>query len=249
MSFMDRLRHKATCFLALLTGFLLLISGAVSAGELDKVRVVTSIFPPFSYSENGEAKGVAVDQARLMFAELGISPKIEVYPWARAYTIAEREPNVLIFSMGRNAKREPLFKWLGEITGFDVHIYRSRARPDLSISALADLKKHTVLGLIKDIKADYLRAHDIKVSEVRSEDLAVKMLLAGRADLMASDRNAMNYRLKNMGMEPGALEPVYHIKELSNPLYAAFSINTDDAIVARFKAALEKSFGAQTPAD
>ena len=243
--------RKSPLFHRLVSGlFLLSLSFSVAhAGEFDKVRVVTSFFPPFSYSENGIVKGVAVDQARQMFAHLGFEPKIEIYPWARAYTIAEREPNVLIFSMGRNAKRESLFKWVGEITGFDVLIYKAAHRSALRLSSLEDIKKFKVLGLIKDIKSDYLRSHGIDVLDVRSEELGVKMLLAGRADLMASDRNAMNYRLKKMGLSPETVAPIFPLKALSNPLYAAFSKNTDDSIVARFREALAKSFGAKPATD
>ena len=243
--------QKTSLLHALISGFLLLLLtySVGHAGEFDKIRVVTSVFPPFSYSENGVVKGVAVDQARRMFAELGFDPKIEIYPWARTYTIAEREPNVLIFSMGRNAQRESQFKWVGEITGFDVHIYRAGHRSALQLSSLEDAKDYKVLGLIKDIKSDYLRSQGVDVLDVRSEELGIKMILAGRADLMTSDRNAMNYRLKKMGLDPRAVEPIFPLRELSKPLYAAFSKDTDDSIVERFRDALAKSVIDKSAAD
>lgn len=220
---------------------ILIFSTAPSRAEdLPTIRVVTSTFPPFSYVEDGTAKGIAVERARHIFADIGISPNIEVYPWARAYTIAEQEPNTLIFSMGRNEKREKLFKWVGEIAGFDVHIYRSNRRQDLNISSITELKRHKVLGLIKDIKSDCLISRGIDVATVRSEEIAVRMILAGRADLMPSDRNAMDYRLEKMGLGPDAMVPVLAVEELSNPLYAAFNKDTADSIVERFRGALAR---------
>ena len=39
--------------------------------------------------------------------------QIRLYPWARAYDMALKEPNVLIFLIARTSARETQFKWAG----------------------------------------------------------------------------------------------------------------------------------------
>ena len=62
-----------------------------------------------------------------------INYKLGIYPWARAYQVAQDAPNVLIYSTGRNDQRENLFKWVGVIAPFDVYLYRLKSRPDIKV--------------------------------------------------------------------------------------------------------------------
>ncbi len=238
------MKKTSSLFRKVLSGLLFfctLVFGTtpLQANDLSKINVVTSYFPPFSFEEDGQVKGIAVDRAEQIFAHLNISPKINIYPWARAYTIAEKTPNTLIFSMARTDKREKAFKWVGEIVGFDVHLYRRADRGDIKIGSFDDLNKYQVVGLLKDVKTSYLKARGISVTGIRSENLGINMLIRGRADLMASDRNSMDYRIKQLGIKPNTLIPIFPLHELSKPLYAAFNKETDDKIIEKFREALE----------
>jgi polar amino acid transport system substrate-binding protein len=45
---------------------------------------------------------------------------MEVYPWVRAYKMAQTTPNVMLFSILLNPQRENLFKWVGALHPFQV---------------------------------------------------------------------------------------------------------------------------------
>ncbi len=218
---------------------LVLWSGAGLATELSDIRVISSVFPPYSYEEDGEVKGAAVVTVRKLLSKLGISPKIEIYPWARAFHIAKKTPNTMIFSVARNAEREPLFKWIGKIVDFDVHVFRKSDRHDISISNLDDLGNFMFAGLLKDVKTAYLKSKGVDLFEVRLEELAVKMLYQGRVDLMASDRQSMQYRAKKLGYRKDDFVSVIRLADLSKPLYLVINNSTDDHIVETVRRAFE----------
>ncbi|MBL6932736.1 MAG: transporter substrate-binding domain-containing protein [Rhodospirillales bacterium] len=222
--------------------FLLLVTlpGTANTQEPGDLRVITAIFPPYSYEENGEVKGVAVDLIKKMFLELGLTPEIEIYPWARALYTARNTPNSLLFSVSRSAEREASFKWIGTIFDFDVNIFKKAERSDIVIKGIEDLNHYSFAGLIGDIKAEYLKNLGVAVQEVALEISTVKMLDAGRIDLIASDRHAMNFRLSNLGLRQDDFVSVFKLHDLSKPLYLVSSMDTDDQFVETLRQALER---------
>ncbi len=227
--------------LAVVIALVLLAFGPnyVSATELKDIRVVASIFPPYSYDQNGRAEGVAVEVVRQTFAKLGLNPSIEVYPWARALRTAERTPNTLLFSVARTPERETWFKWIGTVIGFDVHIYKKSGRTDINIKTLEDLKGYTFAGLIRDVKTNYLTDLGAHVHEVSNEESAFRMLDLGRIDMVAADRHSAKFRMNKLGFKGGHFVSAYRLSNLSKPLYLVANINTDDQIIEQIRTALE----------
>ncbi|WP_419798604.1 MAG: substrate-binding periplasmic protein [Terasakiella sp.] len=210
--------------------------------DFSKVKVVTSFYEPYSFAEEGAAQGIAVNQVRKILAQLHFFPSISVYPWARAYNIALNIPNTLIFSMARTPEREEKFHWIGPVVGFDVHIFKHKERKDIQVHNLAQLRNYQIGALRKDVKGQYLKKHKIAVTELTSEENGIKLLLNNRLDLMPADITATKYRLEKMGFSPDILEPVYHLSEISRPLYVAFSLNTPMETVNAFRNAYKKAF-------
>ena len=215
------------------------LPGKADADEIGDTRIIASIFPPYSYEENGEIKGFAVEAIRKMFTQMKISPEIEIYPWARALSMVKNTPNSLLFSVARSDDREEMFKWLGTVIDFDVHIYRKANRSDIVINSLEDLRKYSFAGLKNDIKTGYLNKWGVDVDEEAKEEYTVRMLNAGRIDLIASDKNAMNFRLEKMGFDRKDFITVLELSQLSKPLYLVANPNTADRIVDEFRRAIE----------
>ena len=71
------------------------------------------------------------------------------------------------------------------------------------------------------------------------EDLMnAKKLAAGRIDMFPIDELAMVSLYKREHMDPASVTTAFKLNELSAGLYMAFSKKTDDAVVAKIKAAL-----------
>jgi len=73
------------------------------------IRVVTEKLPPYNIAENEVVTGLSTEIVQAVMAGLGLNPKIETLPWARAYDLAQHSDNVLIYSMARTQEREHLF--------------------------------------------------------------------------------------------------------------------------------------------
>jgi len=70
------------------------------------LEVVTTDFPPYQFQEGEVLKGLATETVK---AAISLSPhqgQINVYPWARAYQLAQGKKATLIFSIARTAERE-----------------------------------------------------------------------------------------------------------------------------------------------
>lgn len=203
------------------------------------VRVITSEFAPYSYSEAGQAEGIAVDRARALLRQARRTIPIEVYPWARAYETARQTPGALLFPIARVPEREHLFKWVGEAIPFKVALFRSSQRPDITPSTLEDAGRYRIGALLKDVKGVYLTSKNIPHEVIADEELGVRMLIHGRLDLLPSDVRSMEYRLNKLGLPQDSVVQALPLPDISHPLYFAFNRDTPDALVSEFRRALE----------
>src|ERR1700761_8052778 len=106
----------------ILLATLLLTLSATSSGT-EHLTAVTEEFRPMNYTENGELRGYTVDIVRELLARANIGYSLASYPWARTYQMAQRQPDVLIFSIVRTPEREKQFRWIAPVAKRRVYIY------------------------------------------------------------------------------------------------------------------------------
>lgn len=217
---------------------------------LPKIAVVTCIEPPYQMQEAGRPlTGVSVELVRMMLKEAGVDATIQVLPWSRAYRMAQREKNVMLFSILRNPPREKLFKWVGALHPFEVYFYRMKDRPEVAVAALDDARKYRI-GVVRDDSRNiYLRTQRFgeNLEEVNLDEQAIKMLFLGRIDLLPSDPIVLSYWFKVMNDDPTTtqhygierVERIYHIAGADGENYIAMSPQTDDRVVEHFRRALD----------
>jgi len=224
---------------ALLVGFSSAKAEHPASVDLSNVSIVTSIYPPYSFSGPKGLEGVAIQRAKKILEHLKLNKPISIFPWARAYETAKTSPNTLLFSMARSAEREKLFKWVGTIVDFNVKIYKLKARKDIKVKTLEDLKRYQIGALNKDIKGNYLHSQGIPTEMLSSEETGIHMLYRGRIDMIPIDVESFKYRVEKLGYSIDKIEEVIALEDISRPLYMAFSNNTPDAVVEAFRTALE----------
>ena len=220
-----------------------ILSFSAQASDLKNLRVLSSDFPPYSFYAESQPHGVAVGKVQKLFEKLGHKPDIEIYPWARAYSMVQNTPGAVLFSVARTPEREDMFVWIGAIIDFDVHIYRRADRTDIRLNSENDFAKYTFAGLIKDVKTDYLKKRGVSMHEVPNEEAAFKMLNLGRIDLVASDKNAAEFRMAELGISGQDVVPAYRIQSLSKPLYLIAHKDTDPELIKQLRAALAELNG------
>jgi len=228
--------RKAICFTAL-------IFFIISPVYAIDITIVTENAPPYNYEENGKAMGVSTEILQAIFSELKITiPPIKFFPWARAYDMALKEKNVLIYSITRIPEREERFKWVGTIAPVAVYLYKYKERTDIQLKTLDNAKRYVVGAARQDAKLQYLVGKGFDITDVMVHDeLNLKKLKAKRIDLAPFEELRLAHVVKKMkGIDLLDFEKAYPLEDLFIAVSVAFSLNTPDEVVEKFKKALEK---------
>lgn len=217
----------------------------ISMVQSATLEIVTTAFPPYQLHHGDKIEGFATDIINEVLTLSGHRGHITVYPWARAYQIAQTEANTLIYSIAKTPERKKLFKWVGTIVPFNVYMWRLKSRKkDVQPKNLMEAKQYIVGGVFDDIKATYLQKHGFIIGKnlemVRNDELNAKKLLSGHIDLLPSDELSFKYFLKNANLDISLVDKLFKIPEISNDLYIAASLKTPDSIVSDLKNALVK---------
>jgi polar amino acid transport system substrate-binding protein len=208
---------------------LALVIGLVSAAH-GELRLLTEEFPPITFTEHGQARGMGVEIVQEIQRRQGSKFLIEFMPWARAFREAKGAGEVALFSMARTPEREKQFKWVGPIVTFYSSLY-APAQDGLRLRSLDDAKRASAVLVVRDwFTAEELKTLGFQnLVNVSDPVIAIKMLLAKRAPLFATERLSMPDILAKAGIREDALEIVYSYA--SSEGYIAFSLDTPDATV------------------
>ncbi|MEH6471543.1 MAG: ABC transporter substrate-binding protein [Halopseudomonas sp.] len=117
--------------------------------QADPMTLLTLEEPPLSYhNSQGELDGISVEVVRELQQRLGNTDPIQVYPWIRAYRIAQSRPDVVLFTATRSPEREPLFHWITLINR-NAWVLYARRSDNLTISSLADARSVDSIGVLR----------------------------------------------------------------------------------------------------
>lgn len=197
------------------------------------LRLLSEEFPPINFTEEGTPQGLAVEVVQAVQQRLGQSLPIEFMPWARAYREAQGRQPVALFAAARIAERERLFQWAGPIVTFYSSFY-ARAGSD-RLKRFSDARHAEEVLVVRDwYTAQQLASEGFRnLRYVTDPVQGLRMLLAGRASLFASERISMPATLASAGIEPDALAEVYTYA--SSDGYIAFSPGTPRRIVTAWQ--------------
>ncbi|MGQ0709080.1 MAG: substrate-binding periplasmic protein [Rhodoferax sp.] len=219
----------------------LLLAGLVGFAQAQRISVVTEEYPPYNHMDaHQQIVGLSTEVVKEALKRAKIDYDIGLYPWARAYHMAQEQPNVLIYSIGRNAQREKLFQWVDIIAPYNVYMYRLKTRPEVQAQSLEQLKRWRIGAVRDDVRAQYLEKHGIPMDLVVEDSANAKKLASGRIDMFPIDEIAQVALYKREGLDPASVEKVMPLAELSAGLYMAFSLQTDPALVERCRAVLRE---------
>lgn len=231
-------------FIAVTVLFLLAFSA-----HAEGLRAMTEEWPPFNHRENGQPAGLAVEMVQAVLMESGLTAPVEYYPWNRAYAIALKTPDTLLFTMARSADREALFHWVFKVAPREIWLYRLSERTDIQVNQLDDAKNYKVgAGTDEDastrelIKAGFVVRKNLEL--VHGTDLDqqnVQKLFAGRMDLLAGNPFSIAFVARDLGLEFSRLVPVLRLTGDNSPGYwVALSLNSDASLENRLRESAEK---------
>ena len=206
---------------------------AASSAAGVRLRLLSEEFPPINFTEAGQPSGLAVEIVQQVMLRLAQVVPIEFLPWARAYREAQGQEPVALFSAARIPEREKLFQWAGPIVTFYSSFY-ARAGAE-RLKRFDDARHAEDVLVVRDwYTAQQLASAGFNNLRPVSDPVqGLRMLLAGRSSLFATERISMPSTLQSAGIEPGALAEVYTYA--SSDGYIAFSPGTPRRVVAAWQ--------------
>ena len=205
------------------------------------IQIVTEEFPPYNFKKNGNITGVSTEVVRAALQKANITFKINMYPWKRAYNMALKKENILIYTISRTPAREDLFKWVGEIAPTGSCLF-ALTTSDIQINTLDDAKKYTIGTVREDVRDQFFKGKGFKnIRSGNSYEQNFTKLLKKRIDLWAMAELVAYHIVKKLGNSSNIIKKVYYLEEVSkSKYYMAFSKNTPDDIVNKVRNALEQ---------
>ncbi|MCG7533008.1 transporter substrate-binding domain-containing protein [Psychrobium sp. MM17-31] len=203
------------------------------------LTVVTEIIPPYqTKNEDGSVGGYATQVVRRLFQLTGQQPDIIPLPWGRAYLMAQKEPNVLIYSMIRTVAREEQFQWIGNLHTQRFYMWGLKKNFDKPFSDLSQAKPYRI-ATSKGYGAAYLLAENNfdNVLHTARNDQNVGMLFKERVDIIFSSEVLLYNRIKKLGYSNEDVRRLYEVAPLSRELSIAFSRESNPHLVLRFQVA------------
>jgi len=226
----------------LLIGFYFLCTYVLA----QNITIVTEDYPPYNYLDNNKITGMSAEVVLAVLKETNVTYTHDIYPWARAYQMAKRDSNTLIHSIGRTAKRENVFQWIGVIAPTQFCLISLKKREDIQINSLDDLKQYKIGTIRDDIQEKHLLnigfTKDKQIISVSRQKQNFDLLLKSRIDLWASvELTASHIARQNKHIPDEILKTKFCFKDLSTEgVYMAFSKNTTPSLINEFKKALIK---------
>lgn len=227
--------------IAVLAGFLasmLLVSCVMHSGsamvKTTPLRLLTEDYPPITFQKDGEVTGLATDIVREILSREGTEGKIELLAWDEAYDTALKEPNVVLFSTTRTAKREKLFHWLGPIGSYNDALYAKKGSR-LKINSLEDAKSSASIGTVDGwFSQEFLQENGFTnlISSEKPKTIAAK-LMSGEVELAAFTDMTAPAILAEAGASMSDLKRVFVIKQYD--FYIAFSLGTNEKIIQSWR--------------
>ncbi len=215
-------------------------ASTVYAGPAATVRltVLTEEYPPVSFMKDGKVFGFVTDIVREIMARQKLSDTIRLTSWDEAYSVALKDPNVVLFSTERTEKREKLFQWVGPV-GKNSAIFYAKKGSGIKIGSLEDAKKLKGIATTKDwFTEQYLESQGFKnLVSSRVPTTNVKQLMDGSVQVsIFSDITAPEI-VKNAGYSMDNIEPVFVVS--NTYFYIAMSRGTPAETVSKWQSTLD----------
>ena len=239
----------------LFLSILLICAHWTSAWSTEVIHVVDSDYPPFTYQKDGLASGFSIELLQAVVKRTpGIELQIEYFPFKRAMAISASERNALITSLSRSEERNKVYQWVGPIYAVTTNLYRLANRPELQITALAEIAGRSIgtgsgFKIIEDlVQAGIART---TIEDLSPEGLNISKLFARRVDYVAFNDWILSYLLIQAGHSYRDVHLVLALdapskpartgttEDDSNAAYYAIQRDTDPAVAMRLQEALD----------
>lgn len=227
------------CIRCLGASRILLLAAALQAGQVAAagLQLVTENYPPYNFSsrDSRRIEGVSTDIVRELMSRAGQGYTLQLLPWQRAISLAEKRPQTCVFSMSRTPEREQRYRWIGPLVANDWVLF-ARSSDQRRLARLDDARPYRIGSYQGDAIVQYLRERNFDVDVAVSDDRNPPKLLARHIDLWATGRLIGLHMLQQQKI--AGIEPVliFHRTEM----YLACSRQLPEALVDKLNLLLRQ---------
>ncbi|MFK3973565.1 ABC transporter substrate-binding protein [Pseudomonas sp. NPDC087358] len=216
---------------------LLVLAFGVGIAQATMATTIEAVTEDSSYTfiERGNVSGPASEIVRDTLRAAGFTDvHFALSPWARAYSLALEQPNVLIYPIVRTPQREALFRWVGQLARVSIYLYKFRTADDVQASVFDEAKHYTVGVVRDDARANYLAAQGFsKLVVSATNEQNFKLFQLRQVQMIPlPEHDAIAFCAK-AGIPFTELEAVMPLNELDIGIYMAYSLATPESIVVQ----------------
>jgi polar amino acid transport system substrate-binding protein len=222
---------------------------SVSYAEPVRLSLFTEEFPPLQIQVDGQPKGYVVEFIHSLVDEAAKELPMQIHqtkilPWKRAIKMTNNTENALFFSISRSPAREDKYHWIGQVSPYEVILYRHKHGPQIHApSNINDLKGYKFGVQSGGVFEEYLKANGISDSDMvpitYGRDLMM-LLEFGRVDFAFLVKQSYHYRTEQYDMDPHEFIPVLKIDVLSKELWLVAGQKTEPKVVEALTAAYQR---------
>lgn len=173
-------------------------------------------FPPYSYLQDGQARGIDVELMQELSQRSGIAFDIQLVPFKRVIESLRLGTVDLGMAVLRNAEREAFAIYSGVLHNSTYVLFAPKGR-EFRFDSLESLRGKNIGRVrgffISEAFDAEVAAGRIMVSESAAAEQGIKMLMAGRVDAISGQSVVTRYLAREMGLAdrlsalPQALTP------------------------------------------
>jgi len=166
------------------------------------LKVVFMNWFPYTYMENGEAKGFEVEIFKAVLGQMGLAATYACYPWKRCLATLETGHADALVSLMRTAKRERYTIYPDEYISISNSVFVKRADSPIvfngNLKALRKFSVGTIMGFSYGDAFD--QAGCLKKDPALNCPSLIRKLLAGRNDVAAENQAVISGYARKMGV-------------------------------------------------
>lgn len=219
-------------------------AAAGPAAAKPAMLAVTEPMPVFQVMKNGQVSGSNSELVRQVLAQAELKAEFQMYPWARAYSLALQQPNVLIYAITKTTEREALFHWIGPIASFRLGFVRLKGNQQAGIKTLQDAKQLTIAVQRQDSTFGWLISQGFAEQKqlvlAADAEQSWSLLANGKVDLIVENPVLLPELARKTDLTLQQLELVLMIPELEQQAYLAVSKSTAPKTVEKLKQAYQQ---------
>ncbi|TMN36330.1 transporter substrate-binding domain-containing protein [Pseudoalteromonas sp. S2755] len=205
-----------------------------------KLQVVTELSPPNQTIENHQVAGSSTDLVKAILKAAELEGQFSIYPWARAFKLAQHDKYTLIYSIAKTPAREDSFHWIGPVAVFHLGFVTNRYREDIKIQSLEDAKQYKIAVQRGDIAEGTLKALGFNFVQTSDIEKSYELLVANRVDLVIDDPRYIKTMATELNLPADHFTFLYDVEALSVKGYLATNNQLPADIVERLRIAFAK---------